>query len=106
MAKFDNDNGIEALRNAAEKMEQAVRRLLREESAKEEQGSLDQLREAKAEIDALRAQADSMLAREQREQAADVVKHLRERQVALVTETVRIRARGRAKQWLEPRPAS
>ncbi len=40
MAKFDNENGIEALRNAAEKMEQAVRRLLREESAKDESRQL------------------------------------------------------------------
>jgi hypothetical protein len=86
--------GRQSLGQAAEKMEQAAQQLSRGEDANPAMDdALDRLDEARAEAEQNTDRVEDELGREQRARIADILKRFKERQDALVAETVRVQRR-------------
>lgn len=96
------------VRRAADQMDAARQELEQgQPPAASQEDAKDKLDEAADRLDQERKQADQQLSREKREQLAEVLKGIRERQKATVDEAARIQAAATAaKQWDRPLLAS
>jgi hypothetical protein len=102
------DPSADAVRQAARQMDAARQELERGNppTGKQEE-ALEKLDDAADRLDADRQKAEQQLSREKREQLAEVLKAIRERQKAAVDEAARVQgAAAEAKQWDRPLLAS